>query len=85
MSDAESNALPSKPRSASQIESWSSEFDVVVVGLGVAGGAAAIEARRAGASVLVLEQQTRGGGAVALLPKGCNMININTEAYHTGY
>ena len=65
MSENESNALPSKPRSAASIDSWESEFDVIVVGLGIAGGAAAVEARRAGASVLVLEQQTRGGGATA--------------------
>ena len=65
MSENPSNALPSKPRSAASIQSWSGEYDVIVVGFGVAGGAAAIEARRAGASVLILEQQTRGGGATA--------------------
>jgi 3-oxo-5alpha-steroid 4-dehydrogenase len=42
------------------------EADVVVVGQGAAGGAAAIEAARAGAEVLVLERMTRGGGATAL-------------------
>ena len=44
------DALPSNPRSADSIESWWGEYDVVVVGFGVAGGAAAIEAQRAGAS-----------------------------------
>ncbi len=42
------------------------ESDVVVVGQGAAGGAAAIEAARAGAEVLVLERMGRGGGATAL-------------------
>ena len=39
---------------------------MLVVGHGVAGGAAAIEAARAGADTLVLERMTRGGGATAL-------------------
>jgi len=65
MSDDPSSALPSQPRAASSIDAWDAEFDVIVVGFGIAGGAAAIEARRAGANVLILEQQTRGGGATA--------------------
>ena len=40
-----------------------SEYDVVVIGLGAAGAAAAIEARAAGASVCVLEKAARGGGS----------------------
>ncbi|HPG24029.1 MAG TPA: FAD-dependent oxidoreductase [Myxococcota bacterium] len=60
------NALPSRPRDAASVPRWHDEFEVVVVGLGVAGGAAAIEAGRAGARTLVLERQTRGGGATAL-------------------
>ncbi len=59
-------SLPSEPRTLASIDSWWSEFDVVVVGFGVAGGAAAIEAARAGASTLILERATRGGGATAL-------------------
>jgi 3-oxo-5alpha-steroid 4-dehydrogenase len=60
------SAAPSQPRDAATIEDWWAEFDVIVVGLGVAGGAAAIEAARAGARTLVLERATRGGGATAL-------------------
>jgi len=45
---------------------FEADHDVVVVGQGVAGGAAAIEAARAGADTLVLERMTRGGGATAL-------------------
>lgn len=39
-------------------EAWDKEADVVVVGFGGAGSAAAIEAARAGASVLLLEKAT---------------------------
>jgi 3-oxo-5alpha-steroid 4-dehydrogenase len=59
------SSLPSQPRPATDVESWSAEFDVIVVGLGVAGGCAAIEANRAGATTLVLERASRGGGATA--------------------
>jgi len=61
-----SNVLPSDPIPASQIDEWWGEFDVIVVGFGAAGGAAAIEATRAGATTLILERATRGGGATAL-------------------
>ena len=57
------NAYPSQPRNAASIDHWSDEFEVVVVGFGVAGGAAAIAAARAGAKTLILERATRGGGA----------------------
>ncbi len=60
------NVLPSEPRALASIDSWWGEFDVIVVGFGVAGGAAAIEVVRAGASTLILERATRGGGATAL-------------------
>lgn len=58
--------LPSKPRTLASVTSWWGEYDVIVVGFGVAGGAAAIEAVRGGASTLVLERASRGGGATAL-------------------
>jgi succinate dehydrogenase/fumarate reductase flavoprotein subunit len=61
-----STHLPSQPRRAATVATWWDEFDVIVVGFGVAGGAAAIEAARAGAKTLILERQTRGGGATAL-------------------
>ena len=44
---------------------WSDSADVVVVGWGAAGACAAIEARSAGASVLVIDR-FEGGGASAL-------------------
>ncbi len=51
---------------ARDVESWSDEADVVVVGLGCAGVCAAIEAREAGADVLVLERASGGGGVTAM-------------------
>ena len=44
---------------ATNVAAWNDEVDVVIVGLGMAGACAAIEARAAGASVRVLE---RGSG-----------------------
>ena len=43
--------------------SWDKEADVVVVGYGGAGSAAAIEAARAGCSVTILEARSFGGGS----------------------
>jgi len=54
------------PRAASQIENWADEADVVVVGFGAAGAAAAFEAATAGADVLVLERAGAAGGAAAM-------------------
>src|SRR5580698_3137715 len=42
------------------------EADVVVVGFGIAGGCAAVEAAAAGASVLVLERAAVAGGTSAM-------------------
>ena len=41
---------------------WDYEVDVVIVGLGCAGSAAALTAFDAGAKVLVLEKNAEGGG-----------------------
>ena len=45
---------------------WDEEYDVVVVGFGGAGGAAAIEAFDNGASVLVLDSDAMPGGATSI-------------------
>lgn len=50
---------------AGRVTRWDATHDVVVVGLGCAGAAAAIEAGSAGADVLVLEGATIGGGTSA--------------------
>lgn len=47
-------------------QEWNHEVDVVVVGLGSAGGAAAIEAHDNGAKVLVLEKDKMAGGNTRL-------------------
>ncbi|GLR67471.1 hypothetical protein GCM10010909_21520 [Acidocella aquatica] len=48
------------------IADWHETADVVVVGFGIAGACAALEARRGGADVLVAERASGGGGASAL-------------------
>lgn len=48
------------------IPRWTDEADVIVVGMGIAGACAALEAHRAGAEVLVIERASGGGGASAL-------------------
>ncbi len=54
------------PVNAVDVEAWSDEVDVVVVGFGIAGGCAALEAARAGASVLLLERAAQAGGTSAM-------------------
>jgi succinate dehydrogenase/fumarate reductase flavoprotein subunit len=55
----------SVPLDVDEVARWDREADVIVVGLGMAGGAAAIEAARAGVEVLVLERGEEGGGTSA--------------------
>lgn len=54
------------PFDAAEVTTWTRSADVVVIGLGIAGASAALEAHRAGADVLVLERAGAGGGASAL-------------------
>jgi 3-oxo-5alpha-steroid 4-dehydrogenase len=54
------------PVPAASIGTWDHEADVVIAGYGVAGAAAAVEATRAGADVLVLERTGSWGGAAAM-------------------
>jgi len=51
---------------AGDVTTWSDQVDVLVVGLGVAGGCAAVEAAAAGARVLVLERAAVPGGTTAM-------------------
>jgi succinate dehydrogenase/fumarate reductase flavoprotein subunit len=57
---------PAALRRAADVARWDDEADVLVVGFGAAGACAAIEARAAGADVLVLERASGGGGTSAL-------------------
>ncbi|WP_240704711.1 FAD-dependent oxidoreductase [Croceicoccus sediminis] len=52
--------------SVDAIPAWDRECDVVVIGQGVAGTCAALEAHRAGADVLIVERASGGGGASAM-------------------
>jgi 3-oxo-5alpha-steroid 4-dehydrogenase len=54
------------PVPAASVSSWDHEADIVIAGYGVAGAAAAVEATRAGADVLVLERTGSWGGAAAM-------------------
>ena len=65
MSGSDNTALPA-PVSADTVAEWSDEVDVVVVGFGMAGGSAALEAARSGARVLLLERAAVYGGTSAM-------------------
>jgi succinate dehydrogenase/fumarate reductase flavoprotein subunit len=54
------------PTISTDVETWSDEVDVVVVGFGIAGACAALEAARAGASVILLERAAEYGGTSAM-------------------
>jgi len=51
---------------ADDVTDWSDEVDVVVVGFGIAGACAALEASRAGARVILLERAAEYGGTSAM-------------------
>lgn len=55
-----------KAEAASVPKKWDKEVDVVVIGFGGTGAAAAIEAHDAGARVLILEKMPVAGGSTAL-------------------
>lgn len=57
---------PARPIRSAEVTSWDAEADVVVIGYGVAGAAAAAEAAAHGADVLVLEHTGGWGGAAAM-------------------
>lgn len=48
------------------IDSFDDHADILIVGYGIAGACAALEARRAGGDVLMVERASAGGGASAL-------------------
>jgi 3-oxo-5alpha-steroid 4-dehydrogenase len=82
-----------RPTPTAEIAGWDAEADVVVVGYGVAGAAAAGEAAAAGADTLVLEWTGGWGGAAALaggfiylgggtaVQKACGFADTPQEMY----
>lgn len=58
--------LAAAPESAASVPGWDIFTDVLVAGSGAAGVCAALEARRAGARVLLIESLSRFGGSSAL-------------------
>lgn len=60
-----SSELP-HPIAVGDVTEWSDAVDVVVVGFGIAGGCAALEAARSGARVILLERAAVYGGTSAM-------------------
>ncbi|MGW5316935.1 FAD-dependent oxidoreductase [Nocardia thailandica] len=58
--------VPVTPIDAGRITAYDHETDVLIVGYGCAGAAAALEADAAGAAVILLERQSGAGGSSAL-------------------
>ena len=57
---------PTVPKKLTDVERWDMAADVLIVGYGGAGACAAIEAGDAGASVIIFEAASAGGGSTAL-------------------
>ncbi|MET7773797.1 FAD-dependent oxidoreductase [Nocardia sp. NPDC005366] len=55
-----------RPLPVAEVTDWTHTADVVIAGYGIAGVCAAIEAARAGASVLILERTGGWGGAASM-------------------
>jgi 3-oxosteroid 1-dehydrogenase len=68
-------------RAAEQPKTWTAEADVIVVGLGVAGATAAIEAAEAGAKVLLLEKGPGASGATPV-SSGTVWLPLNPLQQH---
>ncbi|MEM3111360.1 MAG: FAD-dependent oxidoreductase [Candidatus Caldarchaeum sp.] len=60
-------------------EKWDMEADVVVVGFGVAGSAAAVEAADKGASVIVLDKSSTPGGNGVMSGGNIGVINSSIQ------
>ncbi len=62
---------------------WNLETDVIVVGYGLAGAIAAIEARNAGAEVLIIEKSSYPGGCSILA--GGSILSVSNAGKATKY
>ena len=76
----EATATVAAPSNYLQTVRWDAEYDVVVVGYGFAGGAAAIAAADAGARVLLLEKAPEGheGGNSRYAAQQASMVSSGT-------
>lgn len=79
-------AVPASPLLAADAKAepkthWDTETDVLVIGYGGAGGAAAITAHDAGAKVLVIEKMKDGGGNTRASGGGFIIPKNGDEAY----
>lgn len=63
---AASSGAPAEPVPKSSVRKWDAQADLVIVGSGAAGISAAIEARRSGAEVIVLEKFHVPGGSSSI-------------------
>ena len=77
-------AVPFANSRAAAQQAWDAEHDVVVVGTGAAGFAAAITARGLGADVLMLEKGTYVGGTT-IASGGTMWIPNNTQMREAGF
>jgi protoporphyrinogen oxidase len=62
-----------------------SDFDIIVVGAGVAGLAAADTLKSKGANVVVLEASDRAGGRVQRLERNGDMAEAGAQGYFSNY
>ena len=69
----EESTKPAEAIPAEEVRQWDLETDVLVAGSGGAGISAAIEARRSGADVVVLERFVRLGGSTGMSGGVCYM------------
>ncbi len=72
-------ALKNKPIEIQKAEDITAEADVVVIGAGGAGLAAAVTAHQAGASVIVLEKTPKVGGNTVMAGGALNAVDEGSE------